>query len=463
MATFADIIREQLARVFAPPRVSQATAPATRRDAVDHADVVEPDTRTWIEWSPSMIVAAEIQCAGGSLRLAADLCHAMLGDDRIIATLGVRTRGLVGLPLTFEAGIGRRARRAQRAIEAGEDFWAMAPESTLAEVAMWAVFLGVGFGKLSAVDGASGRKLLRVEAWDPRHFRYDWTLRTWLVTTATGAELPINATDGRWLIFTPYGEHDPWRRGVWRALARWWLLKHYARSDWARHGEVKASGILVASREAVSGPGEKDLSGAQRRALAAQMRTLGRDAAVVLPAGFKADLVESAANNFQTFNEQINAANTGIAVAVLGQNLTTEVKGGSYAAAQVHQQVADFLRRADAECLSTTLHDQVLVWWAAYNFGDPSVAPWPTWRVDPDGDAAAIGTSFKALGEGLAALEGRTPEGFVVDREAVFARAGVPLVEAPTPPPAPIATLPPPAPGTPAAPAAPPSPEAPAP
>ena len=128
---------------------------------------------------------------------------------------------------------------------------------------------------------------------------------------------------------------------------------------------------------------------------------------------------------------QIDAANTGIAIAVLGQNLTTEVQGGSYAAAQVHQQVADYLRRADAECLSTTLRTQVLTWWAAYNFGDPAVAPWPRWKIDPEADAASVGAAYKALGDGIASLRDAVPEGQALDLGAILERAGVPLVDAP--------------------------------
>lgn len=435
MPSFLDTIRQAAARIFqrAPaPVVSRATVPSA---TVPHDLAVEGSARSWIEWSPTLIEAAEIQCDGGSLRMAGDLCHALQGDDRILATTGVLARGLVGLPLSFESGGDRRkSRRVLRAIEADEDWWQMAPESTLAELVLWGVLLGVGFAKLVPAEGVSGRGLLRVEVWDPRWFRWDHPTRRWWVTLDTGVEIPVE-TDGRWVIYTPFGEHAPWRRGVWRALARWWLLKHYARNDWARHSEVKAAGVLVGFSTLDAKAGQPDLSPTQRQRLASQLRTLGRDAVVMLPRGLDLKLVESTAKNFETYQAQIEAANTGITIAVLAQNLSTEVKGGSYAAAQVHQQVADFLRRALAESLSTTLHDQVLVFWAAWNFSDPGVAPWPRWKVDPDADVSALGAAYKALGEGLAALEAVAPPGQVVDRAAIFERAGIPLMDAPDPEP----------------------------
>lgn len=444
MANLLTAILDRARALFAAsPSPRPATpAPIWQLGAGDAA--VEPSARTWIEWTPALVEAAEIQCSAGSLRMAADLCHALLGDDRVVATLGVRTRGLMGLPVTFEAsGDKRRSRRVLRAIEADEDWWQMAPEGALSELLLWGTLLGVGFAKLVATPGSSGRDLLRLEVWDPRWFRWDATRRTWLVQTDAGVEVPISA-DGRWVIFTPYGEHAPWQRGIWRALARWWLLKHFARSDWARHSEVKAAGLLVGFNPSAAQPGETDLSPKQRKALSSQLTNLGRDAALVLPRGLDLKLVESTAKNFETYQAQIAAADAGIAIAALGQNLTTEVSGGSYAAAQVHQRVADYLRRADAETLSTTLREQVLVYWAAQNFRDPSVAPWPVWKVDPDADAKALGERWKALGDGLTALREHVPEGFVIDAEAIFEAHGIPLIEAPAndPPPLPPAALP---------------------
>lgn len=433
MPSLIDTIRAAASRLFSRRAAAPATsaAPSTRAPALDHGALGEPSSRTWVEWTPDLITAAEIQADGGALRMAADLCHALMGDDRVIATLGVRTRGLMGLPVTFDPGSDRRkVRKVLRALEADEDWWAMADESALAELLLWGVLLGVGFAKLVPVQASSGRDVLRLQVWDPRHFRWDAQARTWMVATDAGVEVPV-AADGRWVIFTPYGEHAPWRRGIWRAIARWWLLKTYARSDWQRHSEVKASGVIVVTQEPAQGAAPGDLSSAQRTRLATQIATMGRDAAMVLPRGFDAKLIEAAANNFQTFEAQTNAANSGIAIAALGQNLTTEVTGGSYAAAQVHKQVADYLRRGDAEALSTTLHDQVLVFWASWNFGDPSVAPWPRWRVDPEADIAALGAAYKALGEGLAALSAQVPEGMVIDRVALFERAGIPLIAAP--------------------------------
>ena len=54
-----------------------------------------------------------------------------------------------------------------------------------------------------------------------------------------------------------------------------------------------------------------------------------------------------------------------------------------------------------------------------------------------DADVAALGNAYKALGDGLAALASVVPEGYALDLEAIFERAGIPLKALPKlPPPA---------------------------
>jgi phage gp29-like protein len=423
----------------AAPRPAVTThRPGGRGGQGERDDVIrEPSGRNWIDWDADGIMAAEQLAASGNLRQAAELCHALLADERIASNLATLTRGLLGLPLSWEAGAGRQKHRAVRALEAEEDWLSMADEATLAQLLLWGVLLGVAVAKLTPYVGASGRLLLKVEPWDPRWLRWDDAGQRWMITTANAGEVPVE-TDGRWLVLTPHGAHRPWEHGIYRILARWWLLKRYAREDWMRHSEVKAQGVLVAfsTDAARQGPaGRDDLSARQRKHLAEQLKGLGRDAALVLPRGLDMKLVESQAKNYETFEKQIELSNTGISVGILGQNLTTEVKGGSFAAAKVHADVADYLRRAYAEILATTLHFQLLAFWALWNFRAEAIAPWPAWRVEAAADAKALGEAMKALAEGIEAAERTVPEGYAVDREALYQKAGVPLRALPKPAP----------------------------
>jgi len=61
-------------------------------------------------------------------------------------------------------------------------------------------------------------------------------------------------------------------------------------------------------------------------------RRLARDTAIALPPEFELELVEARSQSWETFRAEIERADTAIA-----QNLTTEVKGGSYSAGRWKQ------------------------------------------------------------------------------------------------------------------------------
>jgi hypothetical protein len=318
-----------------------------------------------------------------------------------------RSRGLLGLKVEFErAGDRRRSGRAVRALEAGEDWWKLFPEAELAQLLEWGLMLGVGVAELNwDADPDTGRLGGPIRVWHPRHLRYDWPNRGWKLQVEGGEDISISAGDGRWIIYTPYGPHRPWGRGAWRALGRWYLLKQYAIGDWGRHSEMHGLPIRVGSAATATK--------ADRDALAADLAALGRDTSMVLPQGYDLKLVEPTAKTWEMFPKEIELADTATAIVLVGQNLTSNVEGGSRAAAQVHDVVRHDLIRMDAETISTCLHDQALTWWAEFNFGDRRLAPWPAWPTDPPLPPAAplpAPRSIPAMPDGKPKAEEPTDE-----------------------------------------------------
>jgi hypothetical protein len=374
---------------------------ARRPKTTAASTALEPSARTLLDWTPAQVRAAEVMADGGSLRLAADLCESLLADDRVQGVLSARTRGLLGLEVEFEkAGDRRRSARAVHALEAGEDWWAAYPEPELGALLDWGVLLGVGLARSAwtARPEAGGRVVGKLARWHARWLRYDWAARGWFVQADGGRELPVTPGDGAWVLHTPGGASRPWADGAWRSIARWWLLKHYARQDFARHSEVHGTPL----RAGVAAEGASE---AARAELARDLGGLGSDTALCLPPGYDLKLVEATARTWEMFRAQIELADKAIAIRLAGQNLTTDVSGGSLAAAKVHQIVRGDLIRFDAEALATTLHDQSLVHWAEFNFGDRALAPWPAWPTDPPEDALAKAQTREAQGKAIVALK----------------------------------------------------------
>lgn len=362
-----------------------------------------------------MVRQAERQADAGELQLAAQLCEALFGDDRVSGVYSTRAAALLGLPLSFEESArGSSASKAARVEEIEADWWTICPEDELTQLIRWGRALGVGFGQLRW-ERTTTRIIPRLEVWHPSLLSWSDKLQTWQIELEKGKRTPIEAAQGQWIIYTPYGRSRPWSLGLWRGISRWWLLKILARDDWSRHGEIAAKGIIS------SPPGTTQ---EQRRELAEDLADAGGDAQIALPPGFDYKLVEISANTREIYQSQIDAANTAIAISTLGNNLSTEVQGGSFAAASSHAGVSLMHTRSDAETLSTCLREQILTWWASHNFGSPDLAPWPKWQTDPPEDLAQKATVLASVGTAIQALRGA---GMPVDTRAIAEQYGIPL------------------------------------
>lgn len=376
-----------------------------------------------------MVRTALSTADGGHLANLSRLCEQMLGDDRLPAVLETRVGGLLGLDLTFEESARRRPRRASgktrrprivRALEDG-DWWALFPEDEEQQILMWGLLLGVCPGRLVVDEDAveeDGRLLPRVEFWHPQHLRWDPRSREWKIkVNDRGEEVVLTPGDGEWLLYTPFGRFRPWAHGLWRGLARWWLLKSYAIDDWGRHGENAARAVATSDQKST-----KD----QRRKLAAEIYEAGKDPVIVMPQGFDLKLVEATANTRDIYDAQVGAADKAFSIGVLGQNLTTDVEGGSFAAAKVHSKVEAQRIEADAEREATWARTQVLVWYAEWNYGNRDLAPWPLRNTEPPEDMVQKSEVLERVARAVAIFEKR---GIPIDRERLRDDFGVPITD----------------------------------
>jgi hypothetical protein len=417
--------------------------PRQKSSPSDIAVGYQPLTRTYTTWTTGRLRAAEIAADGGQIRQAANLCDWILADDRVAGTIQTRVQSLLGLDPTFEAsGDKRRSKRAVRALEAEEDWWSSYPESELAHIVTWGIILGLAPARHHWLKADNSDRVLPTpEFWHPQHLRWEWVTRRWLVRVddaamvSAGLERELVPGDGEWVLHTPYGAGRPWSQGLWRGLAPWVLLKHLAMQDWSRHSERAAN--LVGWH---TNPKEFGSNATQRSELAQEIFQRGQDSVIVMPPGFDLKLVEATANTSQLYRNQIEAANTAIAISIRGGNLTTEVQAGSRAAAESQERLGDDVkRRFDELSLMTTIHDQSLNWWAEFNFGDASLAPWPVYPTGPKRDLVSKANSLVGA---ATALERFVQLGLKIDQQGFideFELNGIvepgpePLQPAPTP------------------------------
>lgn len=406
----------------------------------------EPVTR----WTYDKINRALDQHEVGDFSLSAPLADAFGRDDRISACINTRLEAILGrhgAAFSIEPSDRGDQRRAKAIAKDVESWWHdFVTEKAERRILRDKVLLGISISRIEWT-AKDGRWYPRPRPWPMQYVHWDDSRKCFLATAQEGV-FEVHEGDPNWLICA-LSEERSWMDGAVRSLGLPFLLRTFDWRDWARFNERHGMPVI-----AIEEPAEADEDA--KATFFSGMKNMGRGGVVRLPqmsdgvgnkTGFKVDFIEAKATSWETFKAFGERLEVAIAVRLLGQNLTTEVQGGSRAAATVHDRVRQDYMDADAEGLSTDLREGALKPWVSYHY-PPSVstdaAPWPNWNTDAPEDRTALAdTGVKA---GTAVRQFREL-GVRVDLDAFFQRLGIPMLpgkpvedpEAPPTPPAPPA------------------------
>ncbi|MCL4492528.1 MAG: DUF935 domain-containing protein [Nitrospirae bacterium] len=104
--------------------------------------------------------------------------------------------------------------------------------------------------------------------------------------------------------------------------------------------------------------------------LADMLEAMVQDAIAVIPDDSSVEIMTSqgkGSGSSDIYDKLINACKTEVSIAILGQNLTTEVKGGSYAAAESHMAVRKDITDSDKKIVMRVMN-QLIGWIFDLNF-----------------------------------------------------------------------------------------------
>ncbi|MGZ3423129.1 MAG: phage portal protein family protein [Polyangiales bacterium] len=364
----------------------------------------------------------------GQFMQSAVLADAMTRDDAFDAVLSTRVLGLLGLPRNVEPSLEtdpRKARKIARLVD--EKFDQIFPRSTLAELLKWGIVLGFALAQIVWRPSDDGLEWLpELQVWHPSFVYYRFDLRRFVVLTSEGPVV-VEPGTGQWLLYTPFGSDRAWMSGAIRSVAIPWLARSFAWRDWQRWCELYSLGVRKAIAPAGADEEDKDR-------FFGEVASLGSETTVLLtesPTGEKYDvdlLWPNATGSADGFERLMNKCEARIAIRLLGQNLTTEVRSGSLAAARVHENVKLDIIQADDRTLSEDLRAQVLRPYCRFNFpGGDVLAPRIGRKTAPTEDRKNEADTLSGAASALAAL---ITAGVPVDLRAYASRFGVPLLPA---------------------------------
>ncbi len=379
----------------------------------------------------------------GQFARSALLWEQIRRDDRCKAVLSVRVNALIGLDVALSPppGLEENA-EAQAVADAAREVWSrFSSHAERSQILSWALGVGFAYGRVNW-ETTAGKWIPRLEVWHPCFVSWHEDSKSFWVNAEEGQ---IEITPGRdgWWLFAPFGYQRGWAEGYVNALSMPYLSREWAYRDWCRYNEVHGLPMIKAIiPQGAEDDDEVGFAFALADRASAPVISVPQDAQ---GKGFDFELVEAKADTWQAFQGMKADANVDIAVSVLGQNLSTEVSGGSYAASKVQDKVRGDILASDARAMEEFFRDQILAPWAAYNVAQgEDFTPSVRFTVEEVADLALVGDGLTKFGAGILATKNA---GVQLDVDELTKRSDIPTkgpAGEPAPPPAPVVAAAPP-------------------
>lgn len=183
----------------------------------------------------------------------------------------------------------------------------------------------------------------------------------------------------------------PSRAGVLRVVAWMYLFKNYDMKDWVSFCEVFGMPLRL-------GKYNPSASEEDKAALIRALVQIGSDAAGIIPEGTEIDFKESnKATSINVYESLARYCDEQISKAILGQTLTSDSGGGSYAQSKTHNEVRHDLTVADCKALAASLRRDLIRPLVYFNFGEDRRIPYLRFDCEEAGDLKEVAEIYTKL------------------------------------------------------------------
>ena len=153
------------------------------------------------------------------------------------------------------------------------------------------------------------------------------------------------------------------RAGILRVVSWMYLFKNYDIKDWVSFCEVFGMPLRLGKYDASASEDDK-------KQLMEAIISLGTDAAGIVPSSTMIEFIEAQKNTSAEIYEKLaRYCDEQVSKAILGQTLTSDSGGGSYAQSKTHDEVRHDLTVADAKALAATIRRDIIRPLVEFNFG----------------------------------------------------------------------------------------------
>jgi phage gp29-like protein len=324
--------------------------------------IATPPRRGWsrgidtaLDGDPAKAVRTFAEAETGRMSGLIDLYKSTIAiDGRLRITVAKRAKALSGKRLVWKAPPGfENDPTAKKNAEMVARCWnaTKGTQSFIEQMADAFIVSHAGAEKVWAVDEGTGWFKPSPRWIHPNRFGWNDALRPVFCENANGTwpGVPLDDYPDRFFFFAPVGgvSDYPWRRGALRPRVIPSMLKRLGARGWIAMLERWGQPQVYAKSD--DGDNSEDLIEA--------LRNLGLDWRMVVPRDVDIQQIPVSVSE-ELHKKFIDSMNVEDAIAILGQNLTTEAQGGSFAAAMAHVRVGVEILLSDAAELAEFLTDQ---------------------------------------------------------------------------------------------------------
>lgn len=185
----------------------------------------------------------------------------------------------------------------------------------------------------------------------------------------------------------------PSRQGILRIVAWMYLFKNYDVKDWVSFCEIFGMPLRLGKYDASASEEDK-------KKLMEAIINLASDAAGIIPNNTSIEFIESNKTSTVDIYEKLaRYCDEQMSKAILGQTLTSDSGGGSYAQGKVHNDVRHDLTVADARALKTTIRRDIIRPLVEFNFGSEAAIPYIVFDVGDTDDSKELAEMYERLGK----------------------------------------------------------------
>lgn len=238
----------------------------------------------------------------------------------------------------------------------------------------------------------NGRNVIEdIEYVHPKKLRWDSLTDEMKICTRdypSGIELPENK-----FVVHKYKARSghPSRAGIMRVVSWMYLFKNYDLKDWVSFCEVFGMPLRLGKYDASA-------SEADKAALMEAIINLGTDAAGIVPSTTSIEFIDSnKVSSVEIYEKLARYCDEQISKAILGQTLTSDSGGGSYAQSKTHDEVRHDLTVADAKSLAVTIRRDIIRPLVEFNYGTNVQIPFFGFDCHEVEDQKSIVEIYKTL------------------------------------------------------------------